>query len=75
MNRRWLNFDQPLVSSGFSVWHYVNPLVAVLLGITFAGERIGPEEWLAMTVIVSAVILIGLLQWRLPKVAAVASET
>ena len=54
---------------------YVNPVVAVLLGITFAGERIGPEEWLAMTVIVSAVILIGLPQWRRPKVAAVASET
>ncbi len=54
---------------------YVNPVVAVLLGITFAGERIGPEEWLAMTVIVSAVILIGLPQWRRPKAIAVASET
>lgn len=33
---------------------YVNPVVAVLLGISFAGERIGAEEWLAMTVIVCA---------------------
>ncbi|MCQ2029997.1 drug/metabolite exporter YedA [Stutzerimonas zhaodongensis] len=47
---------------------YVNPVVAVLLGISFAGERIGPEEWLAMTVIVSAVVLIGLPQWRRSKV-------
>ena len=46
---------------------YVNPVVAVLLGITFAGERIGPEEWLAMTVILSAVVLIGLPQWLRPK--------
>lgn len=46
---------------------YVNPVVAVVLGITFAGERIGLEEWLAMSVIVSAVVLIGLPQWRRPK--------
>ncbi|WP_313084994.1 drug/metabolite exporter YedA [Pseudomonas sp.] len=46
---------------------YVNPVVAVLLGITFAGERIGVEEWLAMTVILSAVVLIGLPQWRRPR--------
>jgi drug/metabolite transporter (DMT)-like permease len=47
----------------------------VLLGITFAGERIGVEEWLAMTVIVSAVVLIGLPQWRRPKVAVAPSNT
>ncbi len=49
---------------------YVNPVVAVLLGITFADERIGAEEWLAMMVIVSAVVLIGLPQWRRPRAAA-----
>ncbi|WP_217473888.1 drug/metabolite exporter YedA [Stutzerimonas stutzeri] len=49
---------------------YVNPVVAVLLGVTFAGERIGTEEWLAMTVIVSAVVLIGLPKWRKPAVVA-----
>lgn len=43
---------------------YVNPVVAVLLGIGFAGERIGVEEGMAMLVIISAVILIGLPQWR-----------
>lgn len=43
---------------------YVNPAVAVLLGIVFAGERIGVEECLAMAVIIGAVVLIGLPQWR-----------
>lgn len=43
---------------------YVNPVVAVLLGIGFAGERIGVEEGLAMLVIISAVVLIGVPQWR-----------
>lgn len=46
---------------------YVNPVVAVLLGISFGGEHIGAEEWLAMTVIVCAVVLIGLPQWRRPR--------
>ena len=39
-------------------------MVAVLLGIGFAGETIGLEEGLAMLVIISAVVLIGLPQWR-----------
>ena len=43
---------------------YVNPAVAVLLGIVFVGETIGIEEALAMRVIISAVVLIGLPQWR-----------
>ncbi|MBT8765342.1 drug/metabolite exporter YedA [Pseudomonas boanensis] len=46
---------------------YVNPVVAVLLGIGFAGEQIGMEEGMAMLVIISAVILIGLPQWREQK--------
>ncbi|MCU1759381.1 drug/metabolite exporter YedA [Pseudomonas sp. 14P_8.1_Bac3] len=43
---------------------YVNPAVAVLLGIVFVGETIGIEEAVAMLVIISAVVLIGLPQWR-----------
>ncbi|MBC2655732.1 drug/metabolite exporter YedA [Pseudomonas sp. MSSRFD41] len=49
---------------------YVNPAVAVLLGIVFVGESIGLEEALAMLVIISAVVLIGLPQWRKPKAVA-----
>jgi drug/metabolite transporter (DMT)-like permease len=55
---------------------YVNPAVAVLLGIVFVGETIGIEEALAMLVIISAVVLIGLPQWRrAPVQAAVAVPT
>jgi drug/metabolite transporter (DMT)-like permease len=43
---------------------YVNPAVAVLLGMLFADEHIGPAEAAAMAVIISAVVLIGLPQWR-----------
>ncbi|MCQ3015996.1 drug/metabolite exporter YedA [Pseudomonas tremae] len=44
---------------------YVNPAVAVMLGVLFAGETIGLEECMAM-VIISGVVLIGLPQWRRP---------
>ena len=55
---------------------YVNPAVAVLLGIVFVGESIGIEEALAMLVIISAVVLIGLPQWRrAPVQPAVAVPT
>jgi len=57
---------------------YVNPAVAVLLGIVFVGETIGIEEALAMAVIISAVVLIGLPQWRRAPVkpaAAVPTES
>jgi drug/metabolite transporter (DMT)-like permease len=43
---------------------YVNPAVAVMLGVLFAEEHIGPAESAAMAVIISAVVLIGLPQWR-----------
>jgi drug/metabolite transporter (DMT)-like permease len=39
----------------------------VLLGVLFADEHIGPAEAAAMTVIISAVVLIGLPQWRKQK--------
>ncbi|AIR88255.1 drug/metabolite exporter YedA [Pseudomonas cremoricolorata] len=50
---------------------YVNPAVAVLLGIVFAGEQVGVEECLAMAVIIGAVVLIGLPQWRRAPVVPV----
>ncbi|MNY67698.1 putative DMT superfamily transporter inner membrane protein [compost metagenome] len=53
--------------------------MAVLLGIVFVGETIGIEEALAMAVIISAVVLIGLPQWRraptLPTVKVVPTES
>ena len=43
---------------------YVNPVVAVLLGFFFAGERLGSGEVLAMLLIVCALLLLALPQWR-----------
>ena len=43
---------------------YVNPVVAVGLGVAFAGEQIGTAEMAAMTVIIAAVVWISLPQWR-----------
>ena len=37
---------------------YVNPVVAVLLGVLFAGERVGLPGLLGMTVVVAAVVLV-----------------
>ncbi|AGC48610.1 hypothetical protein MYSTI_07338 [Myxococcus stipitatus DSM 14675] len=37
---------------------YVNPVVAVLLGVVFAGETMSPMAWVAMAAILSAVVLL-----------------
>lgn len=39
---------------------YVNPVVAVLLGIAFMGERLGPAGFLGMAVILSGVVMVVL---------------
>lgn len=49
---------------------YVNPLVAVLLGVWLAGERLPPQAFVAMTVIVGGVATVSLggrLQRRLTR--------
>lgn len=38
---------------------YVNPAVAVLLGVVFAGETLGPMTWVAMSAILVAVMLLA----------------
>jgi len=43
---------------------YVNPAVAVLLGVMFAGEQIRTREGLAMGLIIFAVVLTALPKWR-----------
>ncbi|WP_338863346.1 drug/metabolite exporter YedA [Myxococcus stipitatus] len=37
---------------------YVNPVVAVLLGVIFAGETMSPMAWVAMAAILGAVVLL-----------------
>ena len=43
---------------------YVNPLVAVLLGVALGGERLPSLAWVAMTVIVGGVALVSLVDAR-----------
>jgi drug/metabolite transporter (DMT)-like permease len=53
----------PAVATSYA---YVNPVVAVLLGTTFAGEHLSTIEWLALGVIIFAVVLVTLGKYLLP---------
>jgi drug/metabolite transporter (DMT)-like permease len=46
---------RPAVATSYA---YVNPVVAMILGVTLAGERITAVEWLAMPVILGGVALV-----------------
>jgi len=48
---------RPAIATSYA---YVNPVVAVLLGIGFGGEWLSPVEWLALVIILSAVLLVTL---------------
>lgn len=39
---------------------YVNPMVAVLLGMWLGGENMEPQEWVAMAVVLTGVVLVCL---------------
>ena len=46
-------------SSGLaSSYTYVNPVIAMLLGVWLAGEVVAPLEWAAVAVILSGVVLL-----------------
>lgn len=45
--------------SRVSTYAYVNPVIAVLLGAAFAGETLSARVWVAITVIIAAVVLIN----------------
>jgi drug/metabolite transporter (DMT)-like permease len=48
---------------------YVNPVVAVILGTAFAGERLGRSGLLGMAVILSGVILVATSGWPGKRIA------
>jgi carboxylate/amino acid/amine transporter len=58
----------PAVATSYA---YVNTVVAVLLGTGFAGEVLSTVEWLALGVIVFAVVLVTLGKYLLPAKAVV----
>jgi len=45
---------------------YVNPVIAVLLGTAFGGEYLSSREWLALGVIICAVVLVTLGKYLFP---------
>jgi drug/metabolite transporter (DMT)-like permease len=53
-----------------STYAYVNPVVAVLLGIFFAHESITLLQILGLIVILGSVLLINLHHYRKPKQVA-----
>ncbi|AJZ90032.1 multidrug DMT transporter [Klebsiella michiganensis] len=53
----------PAVATSYA---YVNPVVAVLLGTTFAGENLSGTEWLALGIIIFAVVLVTLGKYLFP---------
>ncbi len=64
----WLLKVQP--ATKVSTYAYVNPVVAVLLGIFFAHESITPLQISGLIVILGSVLLINLHQYRKPKQVA-----
>lgn len=49
---------------------YVNPVVAVLLGVLFAGEKMSPLQLLGLAIILVSVLLINLAKYRKASSAA-----
>ncbi|MDU4998325.1 MAG: drug/metabolite exporter YedA [Enterobacteriaceae bacterium] len=53
----------PAIATSYA---YVNPVVAVLLGTGFGGEHLSSIEWLALGIIIMAVVLVTLGKYLLP---------
>lgn len=60
----------PAVATSYA---YVNPVVAVLLGTSFAGESLSGVEWLALAIIIFAVVLVTLGKYLFPAQPVIAS--
>jgi drug/metabolite transporter (DMT)-like permease len=61
----WLLQVRP--SSQVSTYAYVNPVVAVLLGVFFAAEKISLLQIFGLFIILASVLLINLAKYRLSK--------
>jgi drug/metabolite transporter (DMT)-like permease len=52
---------RPTIATSYA---YVNPVIAVALGVLFAGEEVGLNEWIAMPVVLAGVGLVILARGR-----------
>lgn len=59
-----LNHVKPVLATSYA---YVNPVVAVLLGIIFVGESLSLLQWIALTIILFAVVLVTLGKFLLAR--------
>ena len=62
---------RPAIATSYA---YVNPIVAVLLGIGFAGESLSPVEWVALGIILCAVLLVTLGKFVFGRMKTVIKE-
>ncbi len=53
----------PAVATSYA---YVNPVVAVLLGMGLGGESLSAVEWMALGIIIMAVVLVTLGKYLFP---------
>lgn len=58
-----------------SLGYFINPLVTILLGVLFLGERLGRWQWAAIAVAVSAVVVLTIDYGRPPWVAVIIALT
>ena len=68
----WLLQVRP--ATQVSTYAYVNPVIAVILGILFAHENISLQQIGGLVIILGSVLLINLAKYRKEKQTAVASE-
>jgi drug/metabolite transporter (DMT)-like permease len=54
-----LRHTRPLVATSYA---YVNPVLAVVLGVVFAGERFGAASLAGTAIVLASVILVGLVR-------------
>lgn len=62
----WLLQVRP--ATQVSTYAYVNPVIAVLLGVVFASENISLVQLAGLAIILASVLLINLTKYRKPKV-------
>lgn len=60
----------PAIATSYA---YVNPIVAVLLGIFLDGERLSELEWLSLAIIILAVLMVTLGKYLVPTKSAIQS--
>jgi len=52
-----------------SLGYFINPLLSVLLGVCFLGERLRPLQWLPLALAAVGVLLLALFYGRVPWIA------